>query len=39
LNKETIPIIEPDSEPYRILAPADIDNDPLKESCTLNDEC
>ena len=34
-----IPIIEADNKPYKILPPPeDLDN-PLQNSCSLNDEC
>ena len=38
-NKNTIPIIETDSKPYKILPPSEENNNPLDNSCTLNDEC
>ena len=35
-----VPVIEADNMPYRILPPPDLENnDPLIDSCTLNDEC
>ena len=38
-NKNTIPIIESDNKPFKILPPPEDNNNPLKNSCTLNDEC
>ena len=38
-NKSTIPIIESDNKPFKILPPPEDNNNPLKNSCTLNDEC
>ena len=38
-NQSTIPIIESDNKPYKILAPPEDNNDPLENSCTLNNEC
>ena len=40
-DESSIPIIDADNKPFKILPPPD-DNDepdPLEESCTLNDEC
>ena len=38
-NENKIQIIEADSKPYKILPPPeDLDN-PLQNSCSLNDEC
>ena len=38
-NPSTIPIIESDNKPYKILPPPEDNNDPLENSCTLNNEC
>ena len=38
-NKSTIPIIESDNKPFKILPPPEDDDNPLENSCTLNDEC
>ena len=38
-DKNTIPIIESDNKPFKILPPPEDNNNPLKNSCTLNDEC
>ena len=38
-NQSTIPIIESDNKPYKILPPPEDNNDPLENSCTLNNEC
>ena len=38
-NKSTIPIIESDNKPFKILPPPENNNNPLENSCTLNDEC
>ncbi|MBH71623.1 MAG: hypothetical protein CFH28_00088 [Alphaproteobacteria bacterium MarineAlpha6_Bin6] len=38
-DNESIPIIEADNKPIKILPPPDEDINPLDESCTLNDEC
>ena len=39
-DKSIIPIIEADKKPYRISPPKKNENDdPLQNSCTLNDEC
>ena len=38
-DENKIPIIEADNNPYKILPPPeDLDN-PLQNSCSLNDEC
>ena len=34
-----IPIIEADNKPYKILPPPEDLNNPLQNSCSLNDEC
>ena len=38
-NQSTIPIIESENKPYKILPPPEDNNDPLENSCTLNNEC
>ena len=38
-NKNTIPIIEADNKPFKILPPQEDNDNPLENSCTLNDEC
>ena len=38
-NKSTIPIIESDNKPFKILPPPEDDDNPLENSCTLNNEC
>ena len=38
-NKNTIPIIESDNKPFKILPPQEDNDNPLENSCTLNDEC
>ena len=38
-NKNTIPIIESDNKPFKILPPPENNDNPLENSCTLNDEC
>tara|TARA_B100000586_G_C20089323_1_gene419310 strand:+ start:981 stop:1196 length:216 start_codon:yes stop_codon:yes gene_type:complete len=38
-NKNTIPIIESDNKPFKILPPPEDNDNPLENSCTLNDEC
>ena len=38
-NQSTIPIIEADNKPYKILQPPEDNDNPLENSCTLNDEC
>tara|TARA_B100001013_G_scaffold191575_1_gene115680 strand:+ start:45 stop:260 length:216 start_codon:yes stop_codon:yes gene_type:complete len=38
-NKSTIPIIESDNKPFKILPPPEDNDNPLDNSCTLNNEC
>ena len=38
-NKSTIPIIESDNKPFKILPPPEDNDNPLENSCTLNNEC
>lgn len=39
-NIDTVPVIEPDNEPFRIKIENKQDNpDPFTDSCTLNNEC
>tara|TARA_B100000315_G_C13998467_1_gene329018 strand:- start:259 stop:474 length:216 start_codon:yes stop_codon:yes gene_type:complete len=38
-NQSDIPVIEADNKPYKILPPPEEIINPLKNSCTLNDEC
>jgi len=40
-DESSIPIIDADNKPFKILPPPDDNNEPdlLEESCTLNDEC
>ena len=38
-NKNTIPIIESDNKPFKILPPPEDNGNPLENSCTLNNEC
>ena len=38
-NKNTIPIIESDNKPFKILPPPEDNDNPLENSCTLNNEC
>ena len=39
-NIDTVPVIEPDNEPFRIEIENKQDNpDPFTDSCTLNNEC
>ena len=38
-NKSGVPIIETDSKPFKILPPPDDNDNPLENSCTLNNEC
>ena len=38
-DKNTIPVIEADNKPYKILPPPNEEKDPLMNSCTLNNEC
>jgi|TARA_Y100000310_G_C20229911_1_gene599750 hypothetical protein len=38
-NKVTIPIIESDNKPFKILPPPEDNDNPLENSCTLNNEC
>ena len=38
-NQSTIPIIDADNKPYKILPPPEDNADPLENSCTLNNEC
>tara|TARA_B100000315_G_scaffold239412_1_gene258163 strand:- start:101 stop:316 length:216 start_codon:yes stop_codon:yes gene_type:complete len=38
-NENKIPIIEADNKPYKILPPPEDLDDPLQNSCSLNDEC
>ena len=38
-NQSTIPVIEADNKPYKILPPPEDNDNPLENSCTLNDEC
>ena len=37
--KSTIPIIESDNKPFKILPPPEDNDNPLENSCTLNNEC
>jgi len=38
-NKNNIPVIEADKKPFKIRPLPKNDNDPLENSCTLNNEC
>ena len=38
-NKSIIPIIESDNKPFKILPPPEDNDNPLENSCTLNNEC
>ncbi len=38
-NKSTIPIFESDNKPFKILPPPEDNDNPLENSCTLNNEC
>ena len=38
-NQSTVPVIESDNKPYKIVPPPEEFDNPLKDSCTLNDEC
>jgi len=38
-DENKIPIIEADNKPFKILPPPEDHDDPLQNSCSLNDEC
>ena len=39
LYRIAISIIESDNKPFKILPPPEDDDNPLENSCTLNNEC
>ena len=38
-DQSTIHIIDADNKPFKILPPPEDINNPMEDSCTLNDEC
>ena len=38
-NKSDIPVIDSDNKPFKILPPPENNDNPIEDSCTLNNEC